>query len=272
MDGVMKALFGLMFVLLLAAPAAAFMEGGCGAGKCSDCHHLTVDEASNLLGGGVDRVLKVDPAEMPGIWAVEVEKKQQKFPVYIDYSKSYVVTGNIIRLADKKNLTQEQVALDNRVDVTRIPLKDALVLGDPQAKTRVIVFTDPECPFCRRLHAELKKVVAADPQIVFFIKLFPLKMHPTAYTVAKSIACNHSLELLEDSYAGKPVPPPLCTGQEVDDNLALAAQLGIHSTPTLIFPDGSVRPGYRSAADLLTLLGSDKTVAGAETAPLGQKP
>ena len=268
----MKALFGLMFVLLLAAPAAAFMEGGCGAGKCSDCHSLSVDEAGKLLGAGVDRVLKVDQADVPGLWAVEVEKQNQKFPVYIDYSKAYVVTGNIIRLADKKNLTREQVAQDNRVDVARIPLQDALVLGDPQAKTRVIVFTDPECPFCRRLHAELKKVVAADPQIVFFIKLFPLKMHPTAYTVAKSIACNHSLEMLEASYAGKPVPPPVCTSHEVDDNLALAAQLGIHSTPTLILPNGIVMPGYRSAEDLLKLLGSDKAAPATETPASGQKP
>ncbi len=268
-------LVGLL-VLLLVSPAAAFMEGGCGAGKCADCHHLSVAEASKLLGNGVDRVLKVANAEMPGIWAVEAEKGNRKFSLFIDYSKSYVVTGNIYRLADKKNITREEMARNDHVDVNSIPLGDALVLGNPKAKTRVIVFTDPECPFCRKLHAELKKVIAADPQIAFYIKLFPLKIHPNSYSAAKSILCSRSLDLLEASYAGKEVPPPLCTAPEIDDNLALAAKLGIHATPTLILPDGKILPGYRSADDLLLLLGSDKSVAGEEEPPLnppaGQKP
>ena len=270
----MKALFSLLLLLLLATPAAAFMEGGCGSGKCADCHHLTVDEADKLLAGGVDKVLKVEPAEMPGVWAVEVERGQRKFPLYIDYSKSYVISGNIIRLADKKNVTQQRVSEENRVDLSRIPLDDALVLGNPKAKTRVIVFTDPECPYCRRLHAEMKQVIAADPQIAFFIKLFPLKIHPKAYEVAKSIVCNHSLQLLEDSYAGKPVPPALCSAPAVDANLKLAAELNIHGTPTLILPDGREVSGYRPAGELLTLLGSDKTIAAAPAAktPASQKP
>lgn len=265
-----------LFLLLLVTPAAAFMKGGCGAGKCADCHSLSVTEASRLLGNSVDRVLKVKNAAMPGVWAVEAEKGNKKFPLYIDYSKSFVVAGNIFRLADKKNITKEETAQDNHVDVNSIPLGDALVLGNPKAKIRVVVFTDPECPFCSKLHGELKKVVAADPQIAFFIKLFPLKIHPNSYSAAKSILCSRSLDLLEASYAGKPVPPPLCTTHEVDDNLALAAKLGIHATPTLIFPDGKLLSGYRSADDLLLLLGSDKSVPDEEEVPLappaGQKP
>lgn len=267
----MKALFSLLLLLLLVTPAAAFMEGGCGSGKCADCHSLTVDEAGKLLAGGVDKVLKVEQAEMPGVWAVEVERGQRKFPLYIDYSKSYVISGNIIRLADKKNVTQERMSDENRVDVAKIPLDDALVLGNPKARTRVIVFTDPECPYCRRLHAEMKQVVAVDPQIAFYIKLFPLKIHPKAYEVAKSIVCNHSLQLLEDSYAGKSVPPPLCQAPAVDANLELGPKLGIHGTPTLILPDGQEVSGYRTADKLLQLLGSDKTLP-ATTAPTGQKP
>ena len=271
----MKLLPALVFVLLFSTPAMAFMAGGCGAGKCADCHSLTVAEANSLLGDGVDRVLKVEEAEMPGVWAVEVEKNHQKFPLYVDYSKSYVVSGNIIRLADKKNVTQERMARSNSIDVTSIPIEDALLLGSPTAKTRVIVFTDPECPYCRKLHAELRQVVVADPQIAFYIKLFPLAMHPNADSIARSIVCAHSLEMLEASFAGQPVPPPLCSGHEVDDTVKLAAELGIRSTPTLVLPDGKIMPGYRQADDLLILLGSDKSLPETpevKAAAPGQKP
>lgn len=259
----------LCLALGLAAPAWGFMEGGCGAGKCTDCHNLTVPEASKLLGNEIDKVLSVELAEMPGLWTVEVEKNQKKFPIYIDYSKSYVVSGNIIRLADKKNLTREKMVREQqqeaqkneqRVDLSKIPLDNALLLGRPEAKTKVIVFTDPQCPYCQRLHGELKKAVAADPDVAFYIKLFPLPMHPASYDISRSILCGKSLSLLDAAFAGKPVPPPLCNSQEVDDNLALVADLGIRSTPTLVFPDGRVVPGYKDADTLLTLLGSDKSV------------
>jgi len=230
---------------------------GCGAGSCNDCHNLTKEEASDLLKkGGISEVLNVEFSEMPGVWAVEVEKDRKRFPVYIDFSKSFVVTGNIIRIADGENVTQRRTAQLNRVDVSRIPLEDALLLGSRDARTKVTVFTDPECPFCKKLHLELKEVVSRRPDIAFLIKLFPLKMHPNAYGISKSIVCTGSMELLELSFAGKPVPPPACETSAVDRTIALAEELGIRSTPTLVLPNGVVMPGYKKADDLIKLLDS----------------
>jgi thiol:disulfide interchange protein DsbC len=201
-------------------------------------------------------VLNVEFSEMPGVWAVEVEKDRKRFPVYIDFSKSFVVTGNIIRLEDGENVTQRRTAQLNRVDVSGIPLEDALLLGSPDARTKVTVFTDPECPFCKKLHLELKEVVSRRPDIAFLIKLFPLKMHPNAYGISKSIVCTGSMELLELSFAGKPVPPPVCETSAVDRTIALAEEMGIRSTPTLVLPNGVVMPGYKKADDLIKLLDS----------------
>ncbi len=251
----------LLLLLFVAAPVQAFMQEGCGAGKCTDCHSLSVQEAGALFKGNVDKVLKVELSEMPGLWMVEVEKDSKRFPLYIDFSKAYVVAGNIIRLSDGENITAGRANENKRVDLAQIPLSDALLLGKSAAKTKVIVFTDPECPYCKKLHGELQEVVRRDPEVAFLIKLFPLKMHPNAYTIAKSIVCNHSLAMLEESFAGKTVPPPLCETSAVDDTLALVGKLGITSTPTLVLPDGRVMPGYKKADDLLKLLGSKTALA-----------
>ncbi|MEZ4484810.1 MAG: DsbC family protein [Syntrophotaleaceae bacterium] len=149
----------------------------------------------------------------------------------------------------------------NRVDVSRIPLEDALVVGAPRAKKRVIVFTDPQCHFCAKLHSELPEVVGRDPEIAFYIKMLPLAMHPDAYHIAKSIVCNGSLELLEASFTDKPVPPPLCRAEAVDATISLAKELGIHSTPTLVLPDGRPFSGYKNADQLLELLESATVAA-----------
>ena len=86
-------------------------------------------------------------------------------------------------------------------------------------------------------------------------------MHPNAYTISKSIVCNRSLAMLEESFAGKTLPPPLCETKAVDDTLALVEKLGINSTPTLVLPDGRVMPGYKKADDLLKLLGAKTALA-----------
>ncbi len=251
----MRSLLILIVSLLFTYNAFAMSADGCGAGSCADCHSLTKKETITLLGDMVDKVNHVEFAEIPGLWVAEVEKGQNKLPVYIDFSKQYLISGNVIRLNDKSNLTRERSARMNRVDISRIPLEDALILGKPTAKTKVMVFTDPECPYCKKLHVELEKVVKRDPEIAFLIKLFPLKMHPNAYEASRSIVCNNSMELLEISFAGKPVPPANCDSKAVDQTLALVAELGIRSTPTLVMPDGLVVPGYKKAEALLALIG-----------------
>ena len=242
---------GVFLALCGVLPAAAFTADGCGAGTCSSCHSLTQKEAGTILGPLVDKVNKVEFAEIPGMWMVEVEKGPNKLPVYIDFSKKYVLSGNVIRLADMGDVTQERAARMNKVDTARIPLDDALLLGRKEAKTRVIVFTDPECPFCKKMHVEMKEVVRRDPEIAFLIKLFPLKMHPNAYATSKSIVCAKSMELLELSFAGKPVPPPVCDTKVIDQTLAIGPDLGIQSTPTLVLPNGLVMPGFKTADDLI---------------------
>lgn len=256
-DRLMRTLLILLVVLFATNNVLAMSSDGCGAGSCTDCHSLTKAEAEQLLGNMVDKVNSVEFSEVPGMWVAEVEKGQKKLPVYIDFSKQYLVSGNVIRLNDKENLTSERSARMNKVDVSRISVADALLLGKPSAKTKVIVFTDPECPYCKKLHEELKDVVRRDPNVAFLIKLFPLKMHPNAYEVSKSIVCSNSMELLELSFAGKPVPPASCATMVVDQTLALAGELGISSTPTLVLPDGLIVPGYKTADALLTLIGEN---------------
>ena len=258
----MRALLVVLVCLMASHQAFAMSSDGCGAGTCADCHSITRAEAGQLLGGMVDRVNSIDFAEVPGMWVVEVEKDNRKIPVYIDFSKQYLVSGSVIRLNDKENLTQQYGDRMNRVDLSRIPLADALLLGRPEANNKVIVFTDPECPYCKKLHDELKEVVRRAPDVAFLIKLFPLKMHPNAYGISKSIVCNNSMEYLELSFAGKPVPPADCEIPVVDQTIALAAELGIRSTPTLILPDGLVVPGFKKAEALLSLIGENIAQAG----------
>ena len=100
----------------------------------------------------------------------------------------------------------------------------------------------------------MKKVIKERKDIVFFIKMFPLKIHPKAYDKAKAITCKKSLTLLEDAFDKKQLPAPECKTTIVDETLKLAERLGISGAPTLIMPDGRVITGYRDANALKELI------------------
>lgn len=100
----------------------------------------------------------------------------------------------------------------------------------------------------------MKKVLEKRKDIVFLIKMFPLPFHKGAYAKAKAIVCEKSLSLLEDAFAKKSLPEPKCETSVLDENLKLGEKLGIRGTPAIIFPNGSVIPGYKDAESIISQL------------------
>jgi thiol:disulfide interchange protein DsbC len=257
-----------VFALLIdPAGAQAFRKTDGPPEECRDCHRLTREEAEKLLvGGGIDNVSSVETSEIKGLWEVIVVRGGKKFPVYVDFTKSFLFNGQIIRLSTKENLTGARYESLNAstADPSKIPLGDTLVIGNPSARLKVIVFSDPECHFCGRLHVELKGAAAKDPDVAFFIKLYSRNNSPPVMQKARAIICNKSLAMLEDAYEMKPVPPPLCTTRAPEENHSLTEKLGIRGTPTMLLPDGRLIAGYKDAATILKLLAAPPA-SGKET-------
>jgi len=113
---------------------------------CLKCHTLTNEQATKTLSELIPdvKVLNITPSEIKGLWEVSLEAGGKKIILYMDYSGKHLVTGNLFQIQTKTNLTQSKVQDLNRIDVSQIPLKDALVLGDKDAKHKVIVFSDPD--------------------------------------------------------------------------------------------------------------------------------
>ena len=133
----------LLFCVLPAGYSYAFESRG---QECSKCHTLNKDEARDLLKDVVPDVVISDIRLSPvkGVWEVDLESRGRRAIVYVDFLKKYFFSGALVSIGEKKNLTEERFIDLNRVDVSQIPLEDALVMGDQKARIRVIVFTDPD--------------------------------------------------------------------------------------------------------------------------------
>lgn len=250
-------LLALALLVLTAASALPFGQGqGCSGGACKDCHSLSPEQATKALAplGVPVEVKGVEMSEIPGLWSVILARPDgMSLMVYLDFSLRYLIQGDAVEISTKESVTKNRMIELNPVDYASIPLDDALVMGDPKAPVKVVLFTDPECPFCKKLHPELKTVIAKRPDIAFYIKFLPLKIHPKAKQKSQTILCEKSLDLLEKSLAGEDLPPPKCETDLVDKSEELAKKLRVGSTPTLIFPDGRVYPGYRAADKIIEL-------------------
>ncbi len=140
------ALIAAFTTLLLATGSYGFagMAGGCGQ-DCRSCHSLKPSEAQGILKSfnPAIKVLSVSNSKVGGLWEVTFEFMGKKSVVYVDYAKKHLVQGSIIDIKTKTDLTSERMSELNKVDVSKIPLGNALILGNANAPVRVIVFDDP---------------------------------------------------------------------------------------------------------------------------------
>jgi thiol:disulfide interchange protein DsbC len=244
-----------VLLFLFAVPDAyPFTGEGCASGACTDCHSLTRDEAVKILGSTVDNVLSVGPSPVNGLWEVAVEKEGRRVPLYIDFSKEYVVAGQILHMSTKKDLTESRTLSLNRIDVSQIPLSGAIVVGKKDAKRRIVVFDDPNCQHCAKLHETAKGIVAKRPDVAFYVRPFPRNNDAPTHEKALSIVCAGTIRALEDAFAGRPLPKGECGSKAVDESIRIAKRFNIRLTPTLIFPDGRVVPGALEADTILSML------------------
>lgn len=236
---------GLLLFLPFLAEASVAEHPGC-SGDCMQCHKIELKEAEAVVKKLKDagslppnaEVKDVKLAPVGGLWQIELEANGQRGAVFVDFSKKFLL--NISQIVPIESIKKPE---PRKIDFSKIPLKDAVVLGEKKAKKKVAVFTDPDCPYCRKLHEELKEVVAKRKDVAFYLMLFPLPMHKEAYPKVQAVLCERSLDLAELAFAGKAVPEPKCGKEAVERNIALAGALQINSTPTLVRDDGLVLSG-----------------------------
>lgn len=235
--------------------------------NCSSCHSLSRDEAKNIF-KGLGEVMDVKLSPLKGLYEVTLRQKNRQAVAYLDFGRKLLVPGPIFEIASKRPVTPPPVELPNiisKTELDKIPLTDSIVMGNPKGKKRMFVFTDPDCPFCGKLHGELKKLVAMEPDLAIYVKMYPLNMHPGSYDKARVILGSGSRELLEKAFAGEKLPAPGDKDPKgpVDQTIKVGESLGIDGTPAMILPDGRIIPGARDAGALRKLLG-DSSAARAD--------
>lgn len=257
----LRELLACLFVsLIVASPSFAMAKEGCG-GVCATCHTLTEKDATELLKKTGTTVTSVKQSPSRGLFELLVERDGQKGILLMDYGRKHLIQGMVVDLeklepvsAHQQNLPQPKQ--QTSLDVNSIPASGAIIMGNPKGSKKLYVFTDPDCPYCRKGHAELQKLAKIAPDVAIYVMLFPLPMHPAAYDKSRTVLETMSHDMLDKAFEGKDLPKPKkeSSRKTIDEIIKFANANGIHGTPTMVMPDGKIEVGMRDAETMKKML------------------
>jgi thiol:disulfide interchange protein DsbC len=132
--------------------------------------------------------------------------------------------------------------------IAQLPLADAIETVRGNGSRVLVVFSDPACPYCKRLEAELDKLDNVT------IHTFLVPFQGTALPAA--IWCANDRRLAWHQYMVDDNPGAIAASASsaancsapLERNLALARRMNVQGTPTLFYPDGLRTDGVIDAA------------------------
>lgn len=221
---------------------------------CTSPQKPTADEAKAVVKkfeeAYADQQIKVQQAQaapIDGFYELILDGKQI---VYVDKNAKYMLVGDLLDIQNKRSLTAERIKTLNAIDYSSLPLDKAIkeVRGD--GKLQVAVFSDPDCPFCKKLEQEFAKI----DNITIYNFMMPIpSIHANAQRKAEQIWCQPDRTLAWTSWMreGKLPPEVAVCDNPIQETMDLGVSLEFNGTPAVVFPNGQTLMGYRPASVLL---------------------
>jgi thiol:disulfide interchange protein DsbC len=183
------------------------------------------------------RIDGVQPAPVPGLFEVRVQTQEGPQLLYTDGSANFIVDGSIIDVKSGRNLTQESMRKLSAIEFSALPLDLALKVQRGNGKRVLAMFTDPYCPYCRRLEQSLLQI----DDITVYVFMYPV-IRPDFADHSRAVWCAPDrvkawLDLAATDTPKVPQGGANCANP-VDKVLDLGRSLRVRGTPTLFFANG----------------------------------
>lgn len=159
--------------------------------------------------------------------------------IYTDEKLNFLIAeGRLIDPKTKKDITGERLEELTRIDFNSLPLDKAIKVVKGNGSRKIAVFSDVDCPFCKRLEQnEFSNIT----DVTIYTFLYPLvQLHPDAAEKSKLIWCaDNRVEAWNEWIFNNKLPKSVGSCEVPLEQIGeLARKIGVTSTPTLIFSDG----------------------------------
>jgi thiol:disulfide interchange protein DsbC len=200
----------------------------------------------------------IRPTPLPGIYEVTMGRNL----AYVGGDARHFLFGHLYDMREQRDLTADRLEAARRIDFASLPLADAITSVRGDGSRVLAVFSDPDCPYCRKLEQELARL----DNISVHTFLYPLaELHPQARSRAIAVWCapDRAAAWQALMLEGKAPPAGECA-HPIDRNIALARRLGVEGTPALFDVRGRHLAGAAPAQRIEDFLGEGERKATTE--------
>lgn len=220
---------------------------------------VAADQTESLEQRIRDRLKTVNPAmelqelaptPLPGV--LEAVVSGQVY--YVSEDGRYLLQGELFDLAQRRSLTEPRRQELRLAELAKVPLHQMVVYpAQGERKQTISVFTDIDCGYCRRLHEHMPEMNARGIEVRYLF--FPRAgVGSDSHRKAVNVWCaDQPLEAMTAAKRGQPVPDKQCKNP-VEAHMAVAEQVGVNATPTIVTDHGGFFPGYLPPDQLLQRL------------------
>jgi thiol:disulfide interchange protein DsbC len=196
------------------------------------------------------KLMKETYPELP-IKSIEKTNFNDLYEVYIGGQIIYtnknfdflIVEGRVVDPKTKNDLTEIRLEELTRINFKDLPLKDAIKVVKGDGERKIAIFSDVDCPYCKRLE---KNELSNIDNITIYTFLYPLAtLHPEAEEKSNKIWCSKDRAKAWNDYIFNNKLPENSgdCNTPVSKIVELGKDLGISSTPTIILSNGRRVPG-----------------------------
>lgn len=230
----------LVFAILLASLSMPVAFAG--AAEESD-FNVVEEKLRSLVPSATTIAVSETPIE--GILQVQINSDI----VYVTSNGQYLLQGQIMDIDSRINIT-DQAKSGIRLDLMNgLKREEQISFAPEQAKYDLLVFTDIDCGYCRKLHNQMAEYNEAG--IAIHYMAFPRAgVGSASYEKFVSVWCSDDQQAaMTLAKNGGDLEPQKCPNP-VAEQYNLGHELGVTGTPALVTNDGTLIPGYVPPAQL----------------------
>lgn len=200
--------------------------------------YAVVEERMREIAPNADSIA-VSETPIDGILQVQIGGEI----VYTTSDGRYLLQGRLVDLDTRADLTELAKAGARLELMEGIDESKQIVFEPESPEYELTVFTDIDCGYCRKLHAEIEAYNAQGIGIRYMA--FPRAgIGSNSYNKFVSAWCaDDQQSALTDAKLGND-PEPLQCENPVAEQYQLGVALGVTGTPALLMNDGQLIPGY----------------------------
>jgi thiol:disulfide interchange protein DsbC len=241
--------------LIFAALLASLSMTAVFAGVAEDKEFNAVEEKLRTLAPNATTIA-ISETPIEGILQVQINSDI----VYVTADGEYLLQGKIMNIDSRIDITDQAKSGIRLSLLSGLKREEQISFAPEQPEYDLLVFTDIDCGYCRKLHNQMAGY--NEEGIAIHYMAFPRAgIGSGSYDKFVSVWCSDDQQAALTLAKNGGDPEPQKCQNPVAEQYDLGRELGVTGTPAMLTTDGTLIPGYMPPAQLRQRLESLDTAA-----------